>query len=477
MNGAKAARFRSALAVVAAAGMLCWPALWNRYPLLFPDSVTYLEDGRYLLRALLFHRLDPAAARSVFYSLGIYLVHWDRSLWPVVGLQAVLTAWVVWLAVRAVVGRRGVLVYLLLMAALSGLTTVSWYVSFVMPDILGPLVYLAMWLLVFARETLSRGERWGLCVLAVWGITAHATHLMLALGVSVLLGMMLWAVRRWEAEEMLRGVSGVGVAQAAALVAGAVVLQLGANAYLFGHASLFGNHPPYLMARVVADGPGAEYLRQNCAGSAELPPGRPGLDWAVCAHVNALPDNDDDFLWAPGSIWLGADKATQKRLLAEEMPLVRASVRAYPRQQLARSWANFTGQLNDFSVYDFDDNDWMRAHIGLVIPSAVWQYPRSRQAQDDMPVDFFTPLIRWVVIACAVLLAGLLPWMGLRRRVRLLGLVLVVVPVLVANAFVTAVLSSSDSRYEARVIWLLPLTAALAGMDWFAARRVTRNGG
>jgi hypothetical protein len=53
---------------------------------------------------------------------------------------------------------------------------------------------------------------------------------------------------------------------------------------------------------------------------------------------------------------------------------------------------------------------------------------------------------------------------------RLLGLVVIVVPTLFANAFLTAVLSSSDSRYQARVIWLVPLLAALAALDLFGQR-------
>jgi hypothetical protein len=57
-----------------------------------------------------------------------------------------------------------------------------------------------------------------------------------------------------------------------------------------------------------------------------------------------------------------------------------------------------------------------------------------------------------------------------RQRLRLLGLVVIVVPTLFANAFLTAVLSSSDSRYQARVIWLVPLLAALVALDLLGQR-------
>jgi hypothetical protein len=62
-----------------------------------------------------------------------------------------------------------------------------------------------------------------------------------------------------------------------------------------------------------------------------------------------------------------------------------------------------------------------------------------------------------------------------RQRMRLLGLVVIVGPTLFANAFLTAVLSSSDSRYQARVIWLVPLLAALAALDLLGQRRPRRE--
>ena len=86
---------------------MAWPALLNRYPLLYPDSMTYLGDGRLVARALFLHRLsDYYGMRSFIYSLGILPWHWNVTAWPVVGLQALLTAFVIWLVVRSVVPRR-----------------------------------------------------------------------------------------------------------------------------------------------------------------------------------------------------------------------------------------------------------------------------------------------------------------------------------------------------------------------------------
>jgi hypothetical protein len=438
---------------------MCWPALWNGYPLLYPDSISYVDDGRGVLQALLHRGTGFAGMRSEMYSLGIYLVHWKRSPWPVVGMQALIVAWVVWLVVRALLPRRPVLAYLAIIVALAGLTSVSWYVCVVMPDVLGAVAYLGMYLLVFAPETLGRGERWGVMALIWWGLTAHPTHLMLAVGLAGMLGLLL-AVR-WPA---MRG-RGRALAVVGALAVLAAGAQMALHWRLYGKATLSGNRPPYLMARVVADGPGTWYLRAHCGT----------LGWAICAQVDNLPDNDDAFLWGDHGVWPSADAATQQRLLAEEMPLVKAAVIAYPRAQFDRSMANFRSQLNDFGVDDFDNNEWMEASIGQVFPGAEGPYSRTREKRDALRTNGWTRLQRRAMWVSLAMLAGLLP--VLWRRVGVQGLMAIVLPVVVANALLTAVLSSNDSRYQARVVWLVPMAAfVLAGM-WIEGRAGLRSGG
>ncbi|MGB8259959.1 MAG: hypothetical protein WCE75_06400, partial [Terracidiphilus sp.] len=183
-------RLAHTAAVLLGAAMLFWPAVYNGYPLLYPDSMSYLGQGPAVARALFLRQFSEYyGVRSFHYSLGILPFHWNRSAWPVAALQCQLVAWVVWLVVRVFAPRRPVVAFLAVLALLSVLTSASWYACFVMPDVLGPLVYLAFFLLVFARSTLSRRERWALGAVACWGITAHATHLLVAAGLLAVLAL------------------------------------------------------------------------------------------------------------------------------------------------------------------------------------------------------------------------------------------------------------------------------------------------
>ena len=453
------------LVVGAGALLMLWPAIWNGYPLLYPDSISYLRDGGPIGRMLFLHGPKGfVAMRSETYSVVIYVLHWKISAWPVVAFQALVTAYVLWLVVRTVGERprntkKLATLYLVLVGLLSLTTSLGWYVSFVMPDILGPDLYLSIYLLVFAWAALSVTERWVAAVIACFAVTAHSTHLMLGVGVLGLLGL-LWVVRWRTIHLRARGILTVG-----AVLLAAVVAQMGLHGFLYGKPSLFGNHMPYLTARVVADGPGRWYLRQHCGE----------LHWAICEDVDSLPDNDDEFLWGDSGVWQRASSERKQEMLQEETPLVMAAVSAYPVAQAQRSFANFWGEFTDFGLWDFQPNSWMRSQINYVLQDAENKYLKTKETRSTLPVEFFSTVQNWTVLASALGILLAIPGLWRRGRSEILGLVAIVVPVVIANALLTAVLSESDSRYQARLIWLVPLLAAILLIDWGERRRVTAS--
>ena len=200
---------------------MAWPAFYNGFPLLYPDSMTYLDDGRIVARAIFLHQFsDYYGMRSFFYSLGILPLHWNVTLWPIVALQCLLVAYILWLVVRSVAPRQTILPYLVLVPLLSLVTGMSWYATLIMPDILGPLLYLSIYLLVFARDTLTRAERLALYAIAWWAVASHATHLLLAAGMCMILALLVGGDRRAFRRR------GRPICEVAAIVALAAAAQL-----------------------------------------------------------------------------------------------------------------------------------------------------------------------------------------------------------------------------------------------------------
>ena len=69
--------------------------------------------------------------------------------------------------------------------------------------------------------------------------------------------------------------------------------------------------PPFLMARMIADGPGYRFLQENCA---EKP-------YTVCKYIDRLPVSDGDFLWSESptnGVFRVADLPTRIALSSEQ---------------------------------------------------------------------------------------------------------------------------------------------------------------
>jgi hypothetical protein len=443
-------------AILLGAIFMMWPAFFNRYPLLYPDSMTYLENGSPVARAVFLHQLsDYYGMRSFIYSLGILLFHWNATLWPIVALQAMLTACVIWLVVRSLLPQRTVFWYLSLVMLLSLLTSASWFASLIMPDILGPLLYLCIYLLVFARDTLSRPERIAVGVIACWAVASHATHLMLGAGICLLLAG-LWAIfRKGFMSGRLKALGEV-----AAIVMIAAIAQVALNSYLYGESSLNGERPPFLTARLIADGPGRWYLEQHCSET----------KFAGCGHLRELRTDSDQFLWADDGVWRISSPEAREQMLREEIPFALATFRTYPRAQLTISGANFWQQLNSFEI-GFDPNDWMVEQFDEAFPAGKARFLQSRQAANDLPFDFLSMIQNWTVVASLTLIVafGILLWR--RWTFRLAGLSLVIISAVLANALVTGVLSTVEDRYQSRVVWLIPFLAVTFIFVWIAGPR------
>jgi hypothetical protein len=442
-------------AVLAGALILTWPSLYNGFPLLYPDSMAYLDAGRMVLRVLFQHGVPPQSyLRSLIYGLSILPLHWNVTPWGIVVLNALVTSYIIWLVVRSILPRRTVMNYLALIVPLSLFTSLGWFVGWVMPDILGPVLYLSIYLLVFAYEDLSRAELFAVILIAWWSVCSHITHLPLAAGLCVFLITIL-AFEHQLTRGRLRAIGGVAMIILASLAAQIVI-----NTFYYGKPSLNGQRPPFLMARVIADGPGRSYLQQQC-GKVQL---------SICARIDQLSDDSNQVLWAKKGLWKTSSPAQQQQLRTEETPFILGTLREYPKRMLRIAVRNFWWQLRSLRSSS-RPGPFVLETIDQVLPGARPRFLRSRQAQRSLHDAFFASVQGWTVMASVVLVTA---WIVLtlreQRSLRLAGLAAVILFSVCANAAVTGILSDVEGRYQSRVIWLLPLLAVVLVLTWFDRR-------
>src|SRR6266849_8123902 len=136
------------------------------------------------------------------------------------------------------------------------------------------------------------------------------------------------------------------------------------------------------------------------------------------------------------------------------------------REEIRVSASHFWEQLHTFGLGDYDPRPWILAMVDTVLPGARARYLKSRQAQETLPAEFFKSVQDWTVIASVMVIACWAMFVRQWGSPRVIGLTAVIVFVVVANAAVTGVLSNVEDRYQARVIWLVPLLVSVLVLEW-----------
>ena len=154
-------------------------ALWNGFPLIFYDTGAYVLEG---LGGVFLVERAPVYSEFLFLAAGHF------SLWPIVILQAVITAWMILELARMEVPGLTLWGLAGIGAGLSLLTGIGWYVGQVEPDCMTPLVILGSYLLLFRSTRLGAvRSRWVVGITAL-AVACHPSHLGLIGGADDLCG-------------------------------------------------------------------------------------------------------------------------------------------------------------------------------------------------------------------------------------------------------------------------------------------------
>lgn len=441
---ALAHRSATALAFVAGTLLLMLPAGLNGFPFLFWDTGGYLA-------AAATGELMPG--RSTLYGL-ILLTGRAGNFWPVVALQSALTVWVLVLTLRAQgLGRRP-LVLVGVCALLTVLTALPFVSGQLMPDVFAGLGLCALYLLIWKRETLGRGEALALAALVSVSAACHSS--VLAAQVLVLLTALIGA-------RLLKHLVGAirPALPAVALLAG-FLLTPAVNLVAVGQFAFTPGGTSFVFGRMLEDGMVARYLARHC----------PDPDQPLCRYRTELPTAANDFLWddhvalnAIGGMVAGAPamRAVILGSLASE-PLRNAALalRAAARQMV--TLATGDDLLNSL----FHSQGTVKA----TAPSASAAMMSARQ-QSPGGLEFASVNAVHVPVAlgACLVLAAVALWSAAAARPQAFVLAAGFLTLIVANAAVCGMLSNPHDRYQARIAWLAVFALIMLGISGAAAFR------
>jgi hypothetical protein len=362
-------------------------------------------------------------------------------------LQSLATLWLIHMLFRCHSLPSGPQALAFFVASLACLTGISWYTGQLMPDILVPLIVMALWLLGFHWPRLGRMERAGVVLLTLLGLLSHMSCLALALGlILVLLAMKVKPLHR---------VPAVYIVPPLAVVLSCLLLMPLLHLVLTGKGGYTPGGSTFLFGRMVQDGLVQRWLAEHC----------PDPDIKLCAFRHRLPATADDFLWNGGSPfqdmggWRGDAEPEFKRLTW-------AAVTTYPGMALWTTLRSTGQQMVKVATGDaLDEGHYdTRGIINKYLPGIAQPFFETRQQNGQITRDLFDRLNLVHVPVALLSVLGLLPaafWSWRNGRCDLAVLALFVFLALLGNAFICGALSNPHDRYQSRLVWLAPLVVGM----------------
>jgi putative flippase GtrA len=414
--------------------------------------------------------VDPQVegARSPFYGVLLHGLWSIGTLWLLAAVQSLLAAWVLYLLWRTLAPKAPVWSYIAAVAACVVGTSVSFFTTFAMPDIFTGIGGAAMVLLLVQADRLRGRDVVGLWALVAYAMLIHKSNF----GTGLVLGLvgagLLWLLGL----PMVRAGKRLILILTAA-VAATLVGQVSDAAYAARTGEHLG-HPPFMMARFLADGTGRAYMRHACAH---------GQPYALCQFQANVGSSTDFILWSSKKnlgVFNIASRATRVRLEKEEMRFVLGTILYDPIGQTVASLNDWGQQLIAYQVDDplRNPSAYLRGRYWptTIIPKLIPNFSACRPPGDCRPPFNFEALQIWhgtVLIGSLLLLGWRLTRADVRRvllarglrtgdeRARVACVILLLIALTVINAAVCGILSGPFARYQSRVIWLIPAGAAL----------------
>ena len=467
--------------------LLSWPAWFNGQPFLFQDTTAYIKGAasatnllvetktaRNWLTAGMTPADDARAAaaaaggapapapsaqlssspdksgvisgRSIYYGMFMFLTACVLGLKGVPLLQALLATAMIatFLRQRYTIDYRTIAAALLLLAVASPL---PYFNSMLMPDVFAGLGIAGVVALVMMPRA-PTGVRLFWALLTVAAVLFHTANIMIILATIITL-VVVWLVLnrrepiRWTAVALAVGLVFAGVA--------------GEAAFNFGVRHFTNTspiRPPFMTARLLADGPGNTFVQTQC----------PQAGFEVCKYARDFTRaTSDDFLWSADpriGVFTLASKDARTRLGQQDFAFAKAVFTAYPLQVMENSARNIGAQLGYIGLEEFVYAPGMVQNFEPKIPADEQAVLEStRAATGTFDVSYSALLIQITSVAALLVCLAAVVVLFRRRQYPELTLISIMLLSMVINAGVCGALSTPHDRYQGRIIWILQLMA------------------
>lgn len=431
-----------------------WPALYNQFPLVTPDSGAYIHSGI---------KLSMGVDRQWGYGIYLLLSTWGISLWGAVLLQGLIFSWLVHeLCLRIMPDKASPSVVGAITVLIAFGTSAAWFSSQLMADAFTGLLLIAMLLLFLGG--MSKRKTWLLSAFIFFCLMMHSSHIVVTLLSSIILMVFFYRKKMPALVSVARKLSIMSVT---AILLTCTAYAIGGYGFRFNPVSHM-----FLMSRMAENGILDEYLDEHC----------PVENLSLCDSRGNTGDRQWVFMWMgkyPHSVengWITTRKEYNKIIYGS------LSSPKYLGLHILKNTEAGLRQLSQLYTGDGIDQKNPQGSspyntIEKEFGHELKEFRSSVQNSGQLPL---VP-VNVIIISFAVI-AGILslylwkkqPDTGTQPQTNWSLIFGVVILFIVLNAFVTATFSTVIARLQARVFWVLPLICVLYVYDVLAKNKQTR---
>lgn len=440
--------WRGLTSIIGGALLLQIIAFYNSYPLVYSDTGTYIYSG--------FDFFVPKD-RPILYGLFIRFFSWKESLWIVVFFQNLITAFILYRVMQLFIKRNFTSIYFLCIGILVFGSSIGWFSNQIMPDFFAPVLILT-WVWVLLDEHLTWPSFLVAFILIIVANCSHFSHLLVSslLLVILLLAKYVFGKRSFFSHFQLNNQKALFFILV--VIASWVTLP-GINASIGGKYELSKGSHVFLLAHLNEKGLLKEILDDYC--------GSPELEFcSLCEDKDNLPINIDQFIWSGDFLerhggWDESKSSFDKIInLSLKKP-------KYLAHNLLYSTLYGVIQLTHIETGEgltpYIEHSAPYGQIAWRFPHELNSYLNAKQNKFNGVELTFNRLnmlhILLIFTSFLLLILVLINQKRLALPKSHLAFIYFILISVFCNSLVTAGLSAPYTRYQSRVVWLLPFVA------------------
>jgi hypothetical protein len=432
--------------------VLLLPAIRSGYPFLHGDSGVYIISG--------FLHFAPIERPST-YGLLVWMTSFQRSLWFVVLMQAVVTTFVIHIFLTRIYHPKYHTFLLFFIISILTLTTsLAIFVCQIKPDFFLPLILLAIFSFLIGKGKITIVDLF-LAIIVLTGLISHLSHIPVITGLFLATFLFSLAFRKLRFDFYLKKYLLILL-----LLLSAWVIAPAINHYFTGSFKLSRVSNIFRVSRLLQAGVFQAYVSDRC---------KKDTNFLFCKYQSDLGRYKTyfDFLWDDKSFLYDYDcsaKEKQNCWLARNDEFGAIVNDIYSHQKYLKLIIYDAIEISfkqffSFNIprYDsYENSSFPMKMVRRFLPADNIFLDNSRQNKEILRFAVMNIVQLIVVIVSVIFIIFQIIWRKgtiFSPKLELLGYMIIML--LIGNALFVGIFAGASDRFQSRLIWLIPFYAII----------------